>query len=332
MRIDRTITRGRAKAMSYLVTGGAGFIGSAVVDRLLTEGHHVTVYDDLSTGREAFISQHFGDFNFKFVKADILDFERLLKEMSGHSSVWHLAANPDIRKGTESTRVDLEQNTLATYNVLEAARRNDVESVVFSSTSTIYGRAKVLPTPEDYGPCLPISLYGASKLACEGLVSAYAELYGIKGWIYRFANVIGHRSTHGILYDLVEKLNRNHTELEVLGDGNQKKSYILVEECVDGMMYGFEKASDKLNYFNLGSEDQITVRRIVDVLVEETGLKDVELQYTGGESGWAGDVPIFLLSTKKMADLGWKPKHDSEQAIREAAKIVVREYLKAKNH
>ena len=314
--------------MSYFVTGGAGFIGSAVVDRLLGEGRKVTVYDDLSTGKEEFISQHFGDFNFRFVRADVLDFEKLLKEMAGHESVWHLAANPDIRKGTQSTRVDLEQNTIATYNVLEAARRNDVESVVFSSTSTVYGRAKVLPTPEDYGPCLPISLYGASKLACEGLVSAYAELYGIEGWIYRFANIIGRRSTHGILYDLVEKLNRNPNELEVLGDGNQKKSYLLVEECVDGMMYGFEHSDDKVNYFNLGAEDQITVKRIVEVLVEETGLKGVELKYTGGESGWAGDVPVFLLSTDKMAELGWKPKHSSEDSIREAAKIVVREHLK----
>ena len=294
----------------------------------MADGNRVTVYDDLSSGKEEFISQHFDDLNFKFVKADVLDFERLLKEMEGHSAVWHLAANPDIRKGTESTRVDLEQNTLATYNVLEAARRTDVETVVFSSTSTIYGRAKVLPTPEDYGPCLPISLYGASKLACEGLVSAYAELYDMRGWIYRFANIIGRRSTHGILYDLVEKLNRNPAELEVLGDGNQEKSYLLVDECVDGMVFGYENAQDAVNYYNLGAEDQITVRRIVEVLLEETGLKDVEIKYTGGESGWAGDVPRFLLSTKKMADLGWKPNHDSEQAIREAARLVVKEHLK----
>ena len=315
--------------MSYFVTGGAGFIGSAVVDRLMADGGRVTVYDDLSTGKEAFISQHLGNFNFKFVKADVLDFGRLLKELEGHETVWHLAANPDIRKGTESTRMDLEQNTLATYNVLEAARRADVGEVVFSSTSTIYGRASVLPTPEDYGPCLPISLYGASKLACEGLMSAYAELYGIKGWIFRFANIIGHRSTHGILFDLVEKLNRNRTELEVLGDGSQRKSYLLVEECVDGMVFGYENAKDTLNYYNIGAEDQITVKRIVEVLLEETGLKGVEIKYTGGESGWAGDVPKFLLSTKKMADLGWTPNLLSEDAIREASKIVIREHLQA---
>ena len=328
MRHDENVIEGCAESMSCLVTGGAGFIGSAVVDRLLAEGNRVTVYDDLSSGKEAFISQHFDDINFKFVKADVLDFERLLKEMEGHSAIWHLAANPDIRKGTESTRVDLEQNTLATYNVLEAARRTGAETVVFSSTSTIYGRAKVLPTPEDYGPCLPISLYGASKLACEGLVSAYAELYDMRGWIYRFANIIGRRSTHGILYDLVEKLNRNPAELEVLGDGNQEKSYLLVDECVDGMVFGYENAKDTVNYYNLGAEDQITVRRIVEVLLEETGLEKVEIKYTGGESGWAGDVPKFLLSTEKMSDLGWAPERSSEEAIREAAKIVVREHLK----
>jgi len=311
----------------YFVTGGAGFIGSFVVDRFAAR-NGVTVYDNLSTGREEFIAQHLGKPFFRFVKADLLDVARLYKEMRGHNSVWHIAANPDIRKGTESTMVDLEQNTIATYNALECARRNDVKTFVFSSTSTIYGRAKVLPTPEDYGPCLPISLYGASKLACEGLVSAYAELYGIKAWIYRFANIVGHRSTHGILYDLVQKLNKNRKVLEVLGDGRQMKSYMLVDECVDGMVYGFKHAKDRVNYFNLGAEDQITVKRIVEILLEEAHLKNVRVKYTGGESGWKGDVPRFLLSTKKMSKLGWKPKHTSQEAIREAAKIVVKEYLK----
>jgi UDP-glucose 4-epimerase len=313
--------------MDYFVTGGAGFIGSWVVDRLAPR-NRVTVYDNLSTGKEEFVQHHIGKKGFRLVKADLLDIERLVKEMKGHDSVWHMAANPDIRKGTESTMVDLEQNTIATFNVLECARRNDIESIVFSSTSTVYGRAKTIPTQEDYGPLMPISLYGASKLACEGLVSAYAELYGIRGHIYRFANIIGHRSTHGILFDLVQKLNRDPTTLEVLGDGKQRKSYLLVDECVDAMVYGFKHSKDKVNYFNLGAEDQITVKRIVEILVEETKLKGVDIQYTGGESGWKGDVPRFLLSTKKMAKLGWKAKHTSEQAVREAAKIVVKEHLR----
>jgi UDP-glucose 4-epimerase len=296
------------------------------VDRLVPR-NGVTVYDNLSTGREEFISEHLGKPFFRFVKGDLLDIAKLSKEMRGHDSVWHMAANPDIRKGTESTMVDLEQNTIATYNTLECARRADVKSFVFSSTSTIYGRAKVVPTPEDYGPCLPISLYGASKLACEGLVSAYAELYGIKGWIFRFANIVGHRSTHGILFDLVEKLNNDPKTLEVLGDGKQQKSYLLVEECVDGMLYGFKHAKEKLNYFNLCANDQIYVKRIVDILVKETKLKNVKIKYTGGESGWRGDVPKFLLDNRKMKKLGWKPKHMSEQAVKAAAKIVVNERL-----
>ena len=313
--------------MKYFVTGGAGFIGSFVVDRLAKK-NYVTVYDNLSTGKEEFVAHHLKENYFKLVKADLLDFEDVLREMKFHDSVWHIAANPDIRKGTESTRVDLEQNTLATYNTLEAARRNDIKTFVFSSTSTVYGRAKVVPTPEDAGPCLPISLYGASKLACEGLVSAYAELYGIKAFIYRFANIVGHRSTHGILFDLVEKLNKDQRTLEVLGDGKQRKSYLLVEECVDAMVYGFKHAKDRVNYFNLGSEDQILVSKIVDILLEEAKLKGkTRIKYTGGESGWKGDVPKFLLSTKKMAKLGWKAKHTSEEAVREAAKIVVRERL-----
>ncbi|OGS56170.1 MAG: hypothetical protein A3K60_02250 [Euryarchaeota archaeon RBG_19FT_COMBO_56_21] len=248
--------------------------------------------------------------------------------MRGHDSLWHIAANPDIRKGTASTMVDLEQNTIATYHTLECARRADIKTFVFSSTSTIYGRAKKLPTPEDYGPCLPISLYGASKLACEGLVSAYAELYGIKSWIYRFANIVGHRSNHGILFDLVQKLNKDSKHLEVLGDGKQMKSYMLVDECVDGMIFGFRNAKDKLNYFNLGAQDQISVKNIVKILLQETRLKGVKVHYTGGEGGWKGDVPKFLLDTKKMAKLGWKPKHNSPEAVREASKIVVREHLK----
>jgi UDP-glucose 4-epimerase len=315
--------------MKYFVTGGAGFIGSCIIDRAIGK-NEVTVYDNLSSGKEEHVSHHFKNKNFKFVKADLLDFDRVAKEMKGHDTVWHIAANPDIRKGTESSRYDLEQNTLVTYNVLEAARRNDINSVVFSSTSTIYGPAKVIPTPEDYGPCLPISLYGASKLACEGLVSAYSSLYGIRAWIFRFANIIGKRSTHGILPDLVDKLNKDRSRLEVLGDGKQRKSYLLVEETVDGMFFAFERAKDQLNYFNLGSSDQITVKRIVDILVEEANLRDTKIVYTGGEVGWKGDVPRFLLSPEKMAKLGWKAKHSSEEAVRIATKLVIEERLKRK--
>jgi len=315
--------------MKYFITGGAGFIGSCIVDRVIDK-NEVTVYDNLSSGKEEHVSHHFKNKNFKFVKADLLDFDRVAKEMKGHDTVWHIAANPDIRKGTESSRYDLEQNTLVTYNVLEAARRNDINSVVFSSTSTIYGPAKVIPTPEDYGPCLPISLYGASKLACEGLVSAYSSLYGIRAWIFRFANIIGKRSTHGILPDLVDKLNKDRSRLEVLGDGKQRKSYLLVEETVDGMFFAFERAKDQLNYFNLGSSDQITVKRIVDILVEEANLRDTKIVYTGGEVGWKGDVPRFLLSPEKMAKLGWKAKHSSEEAVRIATKLVIEERLKRK--
>jgi UDP-glucose 4-epimerase len=312
--------------MDYFVTGGAGFIGSWAVDKLAPR-NRVTVYDNLSTGRKEFIQHHAGRKGFKFVKADLLDVSRLVKEMKGHDSVWHMAANPDIRKGTQSTMVDLEQNTIATFNALECARRCDVDSFAFSSTSTVYGRAKTIPTPEDYGPLMPISLYGASKLACEALVSAYAELYGIRGYIYRFANIIGPRSTHGILFDLVQKLNRDPGTLEVLGDGKQRKSYLMVEECVDAMLYGFRHSKDTVNYFNLGAEDQITVKRIVEVLLEETGLKNVKVVYTGGESGWKGDVPRFLLSTGKMAKLGWRAERTSEEAVREAARVVVEEHL-----
>ncbi len=312
--------------MKHFVTGGAGFIGSWVVDRL-AKRNYITVYDNLSTGKEEFVAHHLNEQYFRFAKADLLDPATLTREMKFHDVVWHIAANPDIRKGTQTTNTDLEQNTIATYNCLEAARKNDVKEFVFSSTSTVYGRAEKFPTAEDYGPCLPISLYGASKLACEGLVSAYAELYGIKSWIFRFANIVGHRGTHGILVDLVDKLNKDLTKLEVLGNGKQQKSYLLVDECVDGMIYGWKHSRDRLNYFNLGAQDQIAVTEIVKILLEEAHLPKVKIHYTGGEGGWKGDVPKFLLDTRKIAKLGWKPKHSSAQAVREAARIVVRERL-----
>ena len=313
--------------MKHFVTGGAGFIGSWVVDRL-AKRNYVTVYDNLSTGKEEFVAHHLNEQYFRLAKGDLLDMDTLTKEMKFHDVVWHIAANPDIRKGTESTKTDLEQNTIATYNCLEAARKNDIKDFVFSSTSTVYGRAKKVPTPEDYGPCLPISLYGASKLACEGLVSAYAELYGIKGWIFRFANIVGHRGTHGILVDLVDKLNKDNKNLEVLGDGKQMKSYLLVDECVEGMVYGWKHSRDRLNYFNLGAKDQTSVKDIVRILLEESRVKGVKVHYTGGEGGWKGDVPRFLLDTKKIAKLGWRPKQTSDEAVREAARIVVKERLK----
>jgi UDP-glucose 4-epimerase len=316
------------KGMNVMVTGGAGFIGSCLVDRLVQD-NDVLVYDNLSGGRKEFIEEHIGKKNFKFAKADILDKPALKNRMKGIDIVFHIAANPDIRYGTRKTSVDLEQGTIATYNVLEAMRLCDVDKISYSSSSVVYGEADIVPTPEDYGPLVPLSLYGASKLACEGLISSFSNSFGMRSWLFRFANIIGRRGTHGVLVDFTEKLKKNPRELEILGDGTQTKSYLMVDECVDGMLFGTEESGGRVNIFNLGSTDRINVTRIAEILVEEAGLRGVKFNYTGGDRGWAGDIPKFLLSTEKIQRLGWKPRLGSEDAVRTAAKLVIAERWKA---
>ncbi len=302
--------------MKCFVSGGAGFIGSHLMDRLITEGHEVSVYDNLSSGRMEFLGSHLLEKRVRFIKGDILDLPKLAKAMKGHDFVYHMAANPDIRYGIEHTRWDLEQNTIATYNVLESMRRNDIKNIVFPSTSAVYGEPSIIPTPEDYGPLLPISLYGASKLACEALVSAYCGTFGFRGWIFRFANVVGPRGTHGVAYDFIEKLKLNPKELEILGDGRQTKSYLLVDEIVDAVLYAVEHAREQINVFNLGCGDQVSVAEIAKIVGGEMGLLNVSLRYTGGSRGWPGDVTAMNLATDRINALGWRAKHSSKDAVR----------------
>lgn len=311
--------------MRYFVTGGAGFIGSQIVDRLIAERGSVTVYDNLSSGRHEFLSQHDNNPNFKMIKGDLLDFERLKGSIKNHDFVFHVAANPDIRYGTTNTKVDIEQGTIATYNVLEAMRQCNIKKIVFTSSSVVYGEAKVVPTPENYGPLMPISLYGASKLAAEALVSAFCNSFDMHAWIFRFANIIGKRGTHGVIVDFIEKLKKDRTRLEILGNGMQSKSYLLVDECIDAIMHAIKHSNERVNIFNLACDDQVRVSRIAEILVEELGLADVKLVYTGGERGWVGDVPRFLLSTQKINRLGWKAQHNSEEAVRTAVKTLIEE-------
>ncbi len=311
--------------MRILVTGGAGFIGSHLVDKLMDQGHEVKVYDNLSSGKLEFIEKHLHDKRFKFVKADLLDFETLKKELEGMELVYHVAANPDVRLGAQDTRVHFEQNALATYNLLEAMRINDVRDIIFTSTSTVYGEAKIIPTPEDYGPLIPISLYGASKLAAEAFITAYAHTFGMRAVIYRFANIVGPRSTHGVIYDFIMKLRKNPQELEILGDGTQTKSYLYVEDCVNAIIFGYENMRSDVEIFNIGSEDWINVRKIADIIVEEMGLSHVKYRFTGGKRGWKGDVPKMLLSIEKIKSYGWKPKYNSEESVRLTTQHLLRE-------
>jgi UDP-glucose 4-epimerase len=302
--------------MKIVVTGGAGFIGSHVVDRLVAENHEIVVLDNLSSGNEQFLAPHFSNDNFQFHKVDLLH-DEITGFFEGVDEVWHLAANPEVRLGAENTRIHLEQNVIVTYNVLEAMRLNGVRRMLFTSTSTVYGEADQLPTPEEY-PTRPISLYGASKLACEAFIASYCHTFEMQAWIYRFANVIGARSTHGVIYDFINKIRSNPEELEILGDGTQTKSYIYVSDCIDAMRAGLPAAeTSSVQTFNIGTTDMTSVTRIAE-LVCEAMQASPEFTFTGGKRGWKGDVPVMLLDVSKLNTLGWKQKYTSEEAVKKA--------------
>jgi len=309
--------------MKIFVTGGAGFIGSHLVDKLIEKGHTVTVYDNLSSGDKQFIKQHFENKNFRFIKADLLDLKRIKKEIKNHDAVFHMAANPHVRLGEKQTDLDLKQGIVTTYNVLEAMRVNNTKKIVFSSSSVIYGETPPMPLPETYGPTLPISIYGAGKLGAEGLISAFCGTFDSQAWIYRFANIVGTRGTHGVIVDFIDKLQKNPNELEILGDGKQQKPYLHVSDCVDAIIFGFEKSHEPLNLFNISCDTSTTVTRIAEILTEEMKLKNVKFRYTGGKRGWKGDVPRFQLDASKINKLGWKAKYTSDEAIRKSIRELL---------
>jgi UDP-glucose 4-epimerase len=302
----------RSSSAVAVVTGGAGAIGSALVARLLADGGSVRVLDNFSSGRREALPAP--SERLRIVPFDLSSEELPLVEYRGASEVWHLAANPDIRLGTQDPTVDLRNGTLATFHVLESARRADVPRVLFSSSSVVYGLASAQPTPESYGPLLPESQYAASKLAAEGLMSAYAHSYGLKSYIFRFANIIDGRMNHGILFDFFAKLRRDPQRLEVLGDGRQAKSYLRTEECLDGMFTARQHASASVNVYNLGAVDQISVREIAEKVVAAHG-GEATVVFTGGSRGWVGDVPLQLLALDRIRGLGWSPKLTSAQAV-----------------
>ncbi|MCL7411692.1 MAG: NAD-dependent epimerase/dehydratase family protein [Methanosarcinaceae archaeon] len=287
-----------------LVTGGAGFIGSHIVDRLMDTGCEVVVFDNLSSGKMEFIEHHLDNTNFSLIKGDLLNTDEIDAACQDIDFVYHAAANPDVRLGVVDTKVHFDQNITATYNLLEAMRKNGVPNIAFTSTSTVYGEAMTIPTPEGYGPLVPISLYGASKLACEALITSYSHTFDIHSWIFRFANIVGDRGTHGIIVDFIEKLRYDEKHLEILGDGRQSKSYLHVTDCVDAILFAVDHIGETVNIFNVGSEDTIDTTGIARIVVEEMGLKDVEFSYTGGRRGWKGDVPRMLLAVDKLKELG----------------------------
>jgi UDP-glucose 4-epimerase len=301
--------------MRSFVVGGAGFIGSHLVDRLVARGP-VTVYDNLSVGRRAFIEGHLASGAVKLVEADALDLDRLAAAVADHDVVFHLAANPEARHGLANTRLDLEQGTIATYNVLEAMRRGGVRTLVFSSSGTVYGETPAACAEGDLG-LLPISLYGASKLAGEAMVSAFVECFGLTARVFRFGNVVGPRGTHGAALDFLTRLARDRDHLEVLGDGRQSKPYLLVSDCADGMLFGLDHtpASERLATYNLAPEGATTVARLAELCVAASPYPDARIRFTGGDRGWPGDVPRSRLDPGKLAALGFRVRMSSDEAV-----------------
>jgi len=297
-----------------VVTGCAGFIGSNLADRLLQDGHHVTGIDNLCTGQRRFLENALKHSHFRLIEGDMLNLEGLTKWFRGADCVIHLAANADVRFGIEHPRKDLEQNTIATYNVLEAMRANGIKRIAFSSTGLVYGEATVIPTPEDAPFAVQTSLYGASKLAGEGLIAAYCEGFGLQSWIFRFVSILGERYTHGHVFDFYKQLKQDSSKLHVLGDGRQRKSYLYIQDCVDAMLLAMEKANDKVNVFNLGVDDYCVLNDSIGWITEALGVKP-RLEYGGGDRGWIGDNPFIFLDTAKIRALGWKPKLSIREGI-----------------
>ncbi|HYO98396.1 MAG TPA: NAD-dependent epimerase/dehydratase family protein [Polyangiaceae bacterium] len=305
------------------VIGGAGFIGSHLVERLVSEAQ-VTVYDNLSIGRRAFIQPALDSGRARLVVGDVLDLPLLEETLAGHDLVVHLAANPEARWGLDNPRLDLEQGTIATWNVLEAMRRRAVPRLVLASSGTVYGDTAKSCSEADLG-CLPISLYGASKLAGEALVSAFVECFGLHACIFRFGNVVGPRGTHGAALDFLRKLKSTPAELEVLGDGRQSKPYVYVSDCVEGILFGLEHATLPLSIFNIAPRDWTSVQRIAELCIRASPSPGASIRFTGGERGWPGDVPTSRLDASKLESLGFKLQKTSDEAVAAAVAALAHE-------
>ena len=300
--------------MQILITGCAGFIGSSVLDRMLSLGHQVVGVDNFSTGQRRFLSAALKADKFRLVEADLLDEMAMKSAFAGCDVVYHFAANADVRFGTDHPRRDLEQNTIATYNVLEAMRANGIKKIAFSSTGSVYGEALVVPTPEDGPFPVQTSLYGASKAAGEGLISAYCEGFGFQACIFRFVSILGERYTHGHVFDFYQKLKSDPSRLPVLGNGKQRKSYLYVQDCIDAMLLAMDKAPGKVNIFNLGVDGYCEVNNSIGWICEELGVRP-SLEYSGGDRGWIGDNPFIFLDTQRIQSLGWKPKFGIREGV-----------------
>ena len=300
--------------MRYLVTGCAGFIGSTLTERLLSDGHVVVGYDNFSTGQESFLRTARESADFRLVRGDVLDSATLTESMHGSEFVFHLAANADVRFGTEHPSRDLEQNTIATHHVLNAMRQNGISKIAFSSSGSVYGESSEIPTPEDARFPIQTSLYGASKAAGEGLICAYCAGYGFQSYIFRFVSILGERYTHGHIFDFYRQLKDDSSSLHVLGNGRQRKSYLYVHDCIDAMLMAIERSNDGVNIFNLGTDAYCEVNDSIGWICAALGVAP-RIEYSGGERGWVGDNPFIFLDTRRIRALGWAPRVSIQEGI-----------------
>jgi UDP-glucose 4-epimerase len=309
-----------------LVTGGAGFIGSHLVDNLIDRGFEVRVVDNLSSGNMKNLKLWPDNSRLEFVRGDLKDPDVTSRSVDGVEVVFHLAANPEVRVAEIDPSVHFRENLMTTFNVLEAMRKsNKAGAIVFFSSSTVYGEPDKIPTPEDYGPLVPISVYGASKLGCEALISSYCHTFGMRGLIFRLANIVGGRSRHGVIVDFVRKLQKNSMELEILGDGSQSKSYLYVSDLVEAVLVVLDSflRNGEFDVYNVGSQDRVDVEHIAEIVCDEMELKNVRFRFTGGVDGgrgWRGDVKKMLISTTKLLKHGWRPKFNSEESVRQSCR------------
>ncbi len=322
------MTPGPGVPSRTIIVGGAGFIGSHFTDRLLADDgvEAVTLYDNFSSGREDFIAHHKDDARLSVIKADAKDADALTDAMKGHDTVIHLAANPDIARAATEPAIDFDEGTVLTHNVVEAMRKSGAKRILYASGSGIYGDLGERDVAEDHGPLLPISTYGASKLASEALISSYCHMFGLTARIFRFGNVVGPRQTHGVGLDFIAKLKADPTRLDILGDGNQSKPYIHIDDVVAAVLHANEHCEGAFGAFNAASGDAITVREIADLAVECLGLdkSDVEYVFSGGARGWSGDIPVVRLNCDRLRGLGWRCKDNSAEAIRRSLEALAK--------
>lgn len=316
-----------SSGLRLLITGGAGFIGSQLADFLLDKGYQVTVFDNLSWGKKDFLAHNFKNPHFKFIQIDLLEYKRLLKNLDSRiDTVFHLAASSDIMRGMDDPDIDFNNTILSTLNLLKAMKERGVKKIFFTSGSGVYGDIGTTYAREDHGPLFPVSLYGATKLSAEALISSFVNLFDFQAWIVRPANIVGGRATHGVILDFIEKLQKDPKVLRILGDGKQRKSYLFISDVLEAFYLIWQKGKEKINLYNLSSSSFIRVSQIAQIVISAMKLKKVKIIKTGGRRGWKGDVTIIKLDNAKIKNLGWRPRFDSVEAVRKTVRLLLPKY------